>query len=64
MTRIALCLRREGIACHDLLPFVRGANEEIRFQAEALLRLGLEEAFELRALSSAASKDEIAALKE
>src|SRR2546422_5161959 len=61
MARIALGFRGEGVVCDDRLPFLRSADEAVRFKTEALLGLRLQQALELRAAARLAPKHEIAA---
>ena len=64
MPRIALGLFAEGIASDDALPFLRGADEEVRLHYQAPRGLGLEQALEVHSSSCVTSKYEIAALEQ
>lgn len=64
MAGIVLGFVPEGIACDDRLPFLCGADEEVRSKIEALCGLRLQQAFHVGARSPVTTKDEIAALEQ
>ncbi len=64
MAGIALGFVTEGIVCDDAVPFLRGADEEIRSVTEALLGFCFQQALQIGARSPVASENEIAALEQ
>src|SRR6266576_447193 len=64
MAGIARGFLGEGIVRDDVLPFVRSADEEIRFESEALLSLHLQQALQPGSRSPVCAKDEIPALEQ
>jgi hypothetical protein len=64
MAWIALRFLAEGVARNDRLPFLRRADEKIRFKSQAFSTLSLQQFFELKTLSRFASKNEIPALEQ
>src|SRR2546426_151100 len=64
MAGIARRLLAEGIAGDDVLPFLRGADKEIRLKINSLRSLGLQQALQLGGASPVRAEDEIPALQQ